>query len=82
MACGCAVIGTNVSGIREIISNKETGLLSGEDESSLNSAIKLLIEDELLQKKLGDKASKYVEKNNSLDLVLHSEIHAYNKIMV
>ena len=38
--------------------------------------------DESLQKKLGDKASQYVEKNNSLDSVLLTEIHAYNQIVV
>ena len=81
MACGSAVIGTTVPGIREIITNKKTGLLVAKDESYLNSAIKLLIADESLQKKLGNNASQYVEKNNSLDSLLLTEIQAYNQIM-
>ena len=79
MACGCAVIGTSVSGIREVITNKKTGLLVEEDEVSLKSAIKLLLGDEFLQKKLGYNASNHVKKNNSLDLALQSEIDAYNE---
>ena len=51
------------------------------DESYLNSAIKLLIADESLQKKLGNNASQYVEKNNSLGSLVLTEIHAYNQIM-
>ena len=80
MACGCAVIGTNVSGIQSIISNQENGLLVNEDFFSLRSAILDLINNKKKQNKLVNNANKYIKFNNSLDMILTKEFEAYNKI--
>ena len=39
MACGCGVIGTNVTGIREIIDHEKNGLLVEETVEDLRNAI-------------------------------------------
>jgi len=79
MACGCAVIGTNVSGIREIITHEENGLLVAEDENSLRDAILRLKGDRSLSDLLGREASRYVKDNNSLEYLLTDEIYAYRQ---
>ena len=52
MASGCAVIGTEVSGIRELIRHDKTGLLVNGDVKSLRDAINSLISNEKKKKVL------------------------------
>ncbi len=80
MACGCAVVGTNVDGIREIIRHRETGLLVSEDVSSLRTAIQLLIKDEELRRRLGEQSCKYIKTHNSLKATIKKEYDSYQKL--
>jgi len=80
MACGCAVVGTNVDGIREIIRPRETGLLVSEDVSSLRTAIQLLIKDEELRRRLGEQSCKYIKTHNSLEAAIKKEYDSYQKL--
>lgn len=50
----CAVIGTDQGGIKEIITNKENGLITSGAVQDLESAMELLIKDEVLRKKYAD----------------------------
>ncbi|MEO0562499.1 MAG: glycosyltransferase family 4 protein, partial [Chloroflexota bacterium] len=53
MACGLPVIGTDVSGIRDVIQHEETGLLVPPDEQALADAIRRLLDDASLRQRLG-----------------------------
>jgi len=67
MACGCPVVALAVGGVREIVENESTGLLSGigDWERIGDLILKLLAEPERLQK-MGAAARSRVEKNFNL----------------
>lgn len=73
MACGLPVIGTKVRGIKEIIENGSNGLLCDTDAESIRSAIRQLMDNAALRKRLGVEARRYVVKNFSLDRVVDLE---------
>jgi len=81
MSCGCAVIGTDVSGIREVIQHESSGLLVSEDHNSLRSAIQRLLTDHSLCRKLGEQARQQIEVNNSLEIALSKENTVYEKLI-
>ncbi len=66
MASGLAVIGTEVSGLQEVIINNQNGLLvKKENPHELYEAIKKLIDNKSLIKEIGDNAAFFVQKNYS-----------------
>jgi len=82
MSCGMPVIGTRVSGIRDVIEHRQNGLLCDTDVTSMQSAIAEIMQDEGLREELGDNARQtivdeycfenIVEKEQSLmEAVLH-----------
>lgn len=74
MACGAAVLGTDVPGIRDLIRNGETGLVCGTDPVSLRSAIRRLLADAPLRHQLGSAARQYALKTFSLDRIVQQEL--------
>ena len=51
MSCGIPVIGTDVSGIRNLINHKKNGFLCGTDSESISKAINTLKENRKLRGK-------------------------------
>ena len=82
MACGCAVIGTDVPGIKEVICHEESGLVVKESEDSLRTAILLLWQDRHLRNNLGQRARQQVEEQNSLESAVIKELEVYQEICV
>ena len=80
MSCGCAVIGTDVSGIREIINNEENGILVPEDPVALRNAICELMQNKRLRNHLGSAARAHVLEYNSMDSALDKEYKIYRKL--
>lgn len=80
MACGRAVVGTNVMGINDIIRHEENGLLCEVDALSIRNALERLLHDVDLRKRLGVNARAYVvehcahERVTSLELALLKEL--------
>jgi glycosyltransferase involved in cell wall biosynthesis len=74
MACGLPVIGTRVSGIKELIRDGETGLLCETDPDSMRASIQRALGDPDLCKKLGINARKYIEDHFSLQRILDLEL--------
>ena len=74
MACGLAVIGTDVPGIREIIQHRQTGYLCGTSPTEIRRAFQDVLGDEALQEWMGGKAREYVVENFSLDRVFEMEL--------
>ena len=73
MACGKAVIGTEVAGIKSIIQDGVTGLLCKTDENSISTAIQSLLTDPEQQRKLGAAAREQIVKTNSLQAFIANE---------
>jgi len=81
MACELAVCGTDVPGIRDIISNGENGLLVSKDPIALRTSIQNVLSDASLRYKLGSNARKYILNNNSLAQVVDKEYSIYQKLL-
>ncbi len=74
MACGAAVLGTDVSGIRDVIAHEATGLLCAPDALSLRAGIQRLMEDESLRERLGQAAREAILRNNTLAAQIEREV--------
>ena len=73
MACGLPVIGSDVSGIRELIAHNITGLLSETDETSLRHAITTLASQNSLRDNIGQAARRFVETSFPLEKLAERE---------
>ncbi len=76
MACGSAVIGADVPGIRNLIRHKENGLLCPPTLEGIRDAITRLLENDSLRTMLGNNAADFVKKTYSLDKVAALETAA------
>ena len=79
MACGCAVIGTDVIGINSIISHYENGILAEETSENLASAIRLLMTDKELRQQLSAQAVDFVS-SNSIENFTNEELGYYHSL--
>jgi len=68
MACGTPVVGFDVGGIPDMVRSGETGLLaSAEDVSGLAAAIRSLLEDEPLRRRMGEACRETVLQEYALE---------------
>jgi glycosyltransferase involved in cell wall biosynthesis len=74
MACGAAVVGTDVEGTRAVIRHEETGLLCPLTEEGLARAIQRLLADGDLRRRLGRAARAFVEREYGLDRIVEQEL--------
>lgn len=81
MACGRAVIGSNVSGINDIIVMNHNGLLCETNSNSIAKSIQLLINNKELRNNLGKNAREYVEKFASFNSIIKHEINVYQDLI-
>ena len=81
MACGLPCIGTNVKGIREVISSGENGILVEPSSESLRSAILSILENPELRDRLGRNAREEIVRNYSLEVVLKKEKEIYENLV-
>jgi glycosyltransferase involved in cell wall biosynthesis len=81
MACGVPVIGTDVSGINEVINHGQTGWLCKPDADSIREAIQKVLADNALQERLGSNASRYVVENFALERIVEMELDIYRHIL-
>lgn len=73
MACGVPVIGTDVQGIKEVISHGSNGWLCGTQPESIRNAIKKLGSSEQLCERLGRDSRKFAVKNYAIDHIAETE---------
>lgn len=81
MACGLPVIGTDVAGINEVITDGYDGLLCKTDHNSLRKTLIKMMEDDNLKKTLGENAHKTIIKNYSLKHILAKELELYASLI-
>ena len=73
MSCGAACIGTNVSGVRDLIQHNENGVLCEERPDSLARAICDLLTDRVLRDRICRNARRYIVENYSLSRIVEKE---------
>jgi glycosyltransferase involved in cell wall biosynthesis len=82
MACGTPVVGSDIPGVRSIITNGQNGLLvSPRNPEALANAIWILLEDESLRKRLGQNARRTVEEKYNWNTVLSMLEEVYREIL-
>lgn len=82
MATKTAVVGSNIGGIKDIIKDKETGLLSEQkNPRSLSKCIITLLKDKNLRGKVALNGQKFVKKNYSWGLISNKFSDIYKKTM-
>ena len=81
MACGCAVICSNVDGNNSVIEHGINGYLADTNRSSIKKAIVKIMENEKLQLMLSNNSVKYVKEFCDLHKNLSSELKIYNNLL-
>ncbi len=81
MTYGLPVVGTDVSGIREVIQHGENGWLCQTDAQSLRAGIMRVLSDHKLQDKLAANARRFALKTYSLQRVVETELALYQELI-
>lgn len=81
MASGAAIVSTETDGAKEILRDQETGLLVPLQEPMLLAeAIGKLLSDENLRAEIGTRASRFAEKNFSLERMIEETEKIYKEL--
>ncbi len=82
MASKCAVIGTAVGGIPEIIDNGNNGfLISPHDSNSIEDSVLTILKDDNLKKNLIDNALKNIENKFNSKITAKNTINLYENLV-
>lgn len=73
MACAMPVIGTRVPGIQSVLQHGVTGYLCDTDADSIAGAIKTVLAQPELMRRLGENARKFAVENYSLPMLAQRE---------
>lgn len=83
LLAGCAVIGSDVGGVSEIIRDHQTGLLiPAKDSTAISQSIRLLATDIELRKNLVYQGQQHVAKYFSLEAMVNGNFNVYQKILM
>ncbi|WP_407356688.1 glycosyltransferase family 4 protein [Methanolobus sp. WCC5] len=76
LACGKVVVGSNISGVGDLLEKYEMGIVfPPDDHIRLTDSILLLLTNEKLRIEMGETGRSYVCKNNSWEVVADKIIH-------
>ncbi len=81
MSCGVAVVGTNVFGIRNLITDRINGLLAGTDTIALRAALLEISTDKDLQESTGRAAREFILAHNTLATYVETELSIYDQLI-
>jgi L-malate glycosyltransferase len=82
MACGCAVVASNVGGNPELVRNGETGLLfEAGNASALATALQTLIESQSLRKRLAAAGGQFIREHFSIRVSAERMGEIYGELM-
>lgn len=80
MSCGLPVIGTDVSGIRELIQHGKTGWLCQPNLESIRAALQELLAQPQLRAQLADNARQYALEHFALDKIVELELKVLTEV--
>jgi glycosyltransferase involved in cell wall biosynthesis len=80
MACGLPVIGTEVPGIRELITHRETGYLCGTSSEEIREGIKGLLFNRDLCSSMGNNARDFVKEHFALERIVEMELSLLHEL--
>ena len=81
MAAGVPVIASNVGGIPEIVRHRENGWLAENQPEPIAAAIRELLADRALARRLAARGRQTVEEKFSVDQMIHNTIHVYRQVL-
>jgi glycosyltransferase involved in cell wall biosynthesis len=82
MSCGLACVGTDIGGIRELVTDKQNGLLfSSGDPVSLTRALQTYLIDQDFANECGAKARQCITNKYSIEFAAKAYIELYNKML-
>ena len=83
LACGLPVIGTNIGGIPEQVTEKLTGMLYKEkDHQDLAEKIEFLLQNRKIREEMGENAHRFAKKHFDVKKQVAEYIDFYNSIRV
>lgn len=81
-ACGIPIVTTNVTGCRDVIVNKKSGLLCKvKDVNSLKKQIEFLIRRKDIRIKYGNFGAKLAKKNYDIKIIVNKNLKVYKKLI-
>ncbi len=80
MACGMTCLGSDVDGIREVISHGRTGFLCGTDAGSIGSGLREMVSCNNPDK-IGNNARSFMCDNYGMNIAVKKEIDIYNDLL-
>lgn len=82
MACGCAVVGSQVGGTPELIGGEERGLLfRAGDAGDLAEKLAILIGNERMRREFGTRAAEFARKNLSIEIAARRMAEIYELVL-
>jgi glycosyltransferase involved in cell wall biosynthesis len=81
MSCGAAVLGTDVPGTRDEIKHGVNGWLCGTDPGAIKEALRCLVGDAALRRRLGVEARRHVLEHYALGNVAGMEAALYRGVV-
>jgi hypothetical protein len=81
MQAGAAVVASSVGGLPEIVEHGLTGLLTSNDPQAVAGNIQRLLEDPALATRLSAAARVRVEKEFTIDRMVHATLQVYERML-
>ncbi len=81
MACGCACIGANAPGIRNVIDHEKNGLLCEGHAAALRQAITRLVNSDEQVEAMRQAARRYVIEHCALETLMDKEVAVYRELL-
>jgi glycosyltransferase involved in cell wall biosynthesis len=80
MSCGCVCVGTDVEGIRDVLSHEQTGLLAEPATETLRAALERALGDAAVRLRLAANARAHVLAHYDISVTLGAEIRAMQEL--
>lgn len=81
MACGRAIVASDICGINNIVKNRITGILCSPEAFSIRAALSQILRDKQLGRTIGQNARRYSEENFNLRKLIEDEVRLTEDIL-
>ena len=81
LGSGCIVIASNIPNNLEIISNNSNGFIFENSKENLIKLLDKIINDPGIMMKISKEAKAYIERNNSIEVILNKEFEILTKLV-